>query len=244
MGLDSGGRLTLRVAGGRAVTAGRTLLAWIAIPIALGACEGRGGAPGAKAPDSATLAVDATSSDTAAPAVDATPSDTAAPVPGATPPDAAAPGAVSDTAGWTAGIVDRPRPDTPPATLVDVRAARHAGFDRVAFEFAGPALPGIHVEYVDRPVRDCGAGQVVPIAGDAWLSVRFHPANAHDEQGQATAGPREHMPGLPIVREVERTCDFEAVVEYVLGAASPHRYRVLELANPARIVVDVRHSSR
>ncbi|MFN2421669.1 MAG: hypothetical protein ABR527_09900 [Gemmatimonadota bacterium] len=235
------------MAGGRAVTAGRTLLAWIVIPIALGGCEGRGGAPGAKTPDSATLAVDAISSDTAAPAVDATPSETAAPVTGATRPDAAASGGVStppDTAGWTADIVDRPRPSAPPATLVDVRAARHSGFDRVAFEFAEPALPGIHVEYVDRPVRDCGAGQVVPIAGDAWLAVRFYPANAHDERGQPTAGPREHMPGLPIVREVERTCDFEAVVEYVLGAASPNRYRVLELANPARIVVDVRHGSR
>ena len=41
------------------MTARWCLLAWAAIPIALGACEGRGGAPGAKAPDSATIAVDA-----------------------------------------------------------------------------------------------------------------------------------------------------------------------------------------
>jgi hypothetical protein len=224
------------------LTARWGLVAWVAVPIALGACEGRGGAPGAKAPDGATIAVDAelpdttaldTETDTSVSERDAATSDTAAL--GPTP---------SDTAGWTAGIIDRPRLDAPPATLVAVRAARHEGFDRIAFEFAEPALPGIHVEYIDRPVRDCGAGHVVPIAGDGWLAIRLYPANAHDALGQPTAGPREHAPDLPVVREVERTCDFEAVVEYVLGVASPNRYRVLELADPARIVIDVRHGTR
>ena len=65
--------------------------------------------------------------------------------------------------------------------------------------------------------------------------------NAHDESGQATAGPREHAFRLPIVIEAKRTCDFEAVVEYVMGVTSPNRYRVIELTGPPRVVVDVRH---
>jgi hypothetical protein len=149
--------------------------------------------------------------------------------------------AIADTSGWTAGIVDRERPESGAALLVGVRAATHEGFDRVVFEFAGTELPGIHLEYIDRPVRDCGAGHVVPIEGDGWLAVRFYPTNAHDESGAPTAGPREIAPRLPIVLEIERTCDFEAVVEYVLGVAVPNRYRVIELANPVRVVVDVRH---
>lgn len=176
--------------------------------------------------------------------------------PGTVPPgDAAAPGdtvALRDTlpsrdtpvpsdAGWTAGIVDRERPVTGAAMLVDVRAAAHEDFDRVVFEFAGSELPGIHLEYIDRPVRDCGAGQVVPIDGDGWLAVRFYPTNAHDESGAPTAGEREIVPRLPVVLEIERTCDFEAVVEYVLGVSVPNPYRVIELANPPRVVVDVRH---
>ncbi len=48
-------------------------------------------------------------------------------------------------------------------------------------------------------------------------------------------------PHLPIVRQVERTCDFEGVVSYVLGTASPNRYRILELKAPARIAVDILH---
>lgn len=139
----------------------------------------------------------------------------------------------------TAGIVDVPRQGAP-SVLSAVRAARHDGYDRVVFEFSG-GVPGYHVEYIDRPVRDCGAGDSIPVAGDAWLEVRFFPAFAHTEQGQPTLPFREVRPNLPNVLEVERTCDFEAVVTWVLGTRSPKRYRVLELADPSRFVIDVRH---
>jgi hypothetical protein len=138
----------------------------------------------------------------------------------------------------TAGIVDVPRQGAP-SVLTAVRAAGHAGYDRVVFEFSGD-VPGYHVEYVDRPVRDCGSGDPKPVAGDAWLEVRFFPAHAHDEQGQPTVPSRELRPNLPNVLEIERTCDFEAVVTWVLGVRSPGRYRVLELSAPSRFVVDVR----
>lgn len=160
------------------------------------------------------------------------------------PPLARADSGPRDTAAWTAGIVDTRDPRLGIATLVAVRVASHAGFDRVVFEFAEPSLPGLHVEYVDRPVRACGSGEVVPLAGDAWLEIRFYPANAHDEEGRATLDAREIAPRLPVVLEMKLTCDFEAEVAWVLGVASPERYRVLELSGPARIVVDVRHPRR
>jgi len=43
------------------------------------------------------------------------------------------------------------------------------------------------------------------------------------------------------VKELISTCDFEAEVEWVAGVASPNRYRVLELRNPTRLVVDIKH---
>jgi hypothetical protein len=127
-----------------------------------------------------------------------------------------------------------------PSELVAVRSAEHFGYDRVVFEFRG-AVPGYHIEYVDHPVRDCGAGDPRSIAGDAWLEVRFYPANAHDEQGRPTVKARELRPKLANVLELERTCDFEAVVTWVLGTKSPKRYRVLELTQPPRLAVDVEH---
>jgi len=141
---------------------------------------------------------------------------------------------------WTAGIIDRPRPDQPAAKLVDVRTGLHEGFDRVVFEF-DERVPGYHIEYIDKPVRKCGSGKVTPLAGDGWLEVRMYPAKAHTEEGQPTVGNRERMPGLPVLWELELTCDFEAVVTWVFGVESPNHYQVRELSSPPRLVIDLRH---
>jgi hypothetical protein len=140
----------------------------------------------------------------------------------------------------TAGIVHK-RNSGKPAVLIAVRSAEHDGFDRVVFEFRDKRLPGYHVEYIDRPVRQCGSGNPTPIAGDGWLEVRLEPAYAHDEVGKPTVHDREQLLDLSIVREAELTCDFEAVVTWVLGVTSPNRYRVMELTEPTRLVVDIRH---
>jgi hypothetical protein len=131
------------------------------------------------------------------------------------------------------------------ATLVAVRAATHEGFDRVVFELAASdVLPGHHIEYVDKPVRDCGAGDAKEVAGDAWLEVRMSPMNAHTEEGQPTIPLREQALDLPVIRELERTCDFEAVTTWVIGVGSPNPYRVVELSDPPRLVVDIAHASQ
>lgn len=141
---------------------------------------------------------------------------------------------------WAAGTVTA-RKSVRMTTLTEVRAARNQGFDRVVFQFAGDTVPGYHLEYVDRPVRACGSGDAVAVAGDAWLEVRLEPAQAHDEAGRATVASRVRYPRLPSVAELRSTCDFEGQVVWVLGVRSPSRFRVLELRSPARIVVDVAH---
>ena len=141
----------------------------------------------------------------------------------------------------TAGITDKKNQVKEAALLTDVRTGRHNGFDRVVFEFRAGQLPGYHIEYIDKPVRSCGSGDVVPLAGDAWLQIRFEPANAHTDEGKPTLPFREFSPKLPTVVELKSTCDFEAQVEWVAGVSSPNKYRVLELKNPTRLVVDIKH---
>lgn len=162
---------------------------------------------------------------------------------GAVPPGdtASAEPAALDTAGrWTIGIEAGGGGAGEVALLEEVRLGRHPDFDRVVWTFAD-GLPGWHAEYVDRPVRACGSGEPVPLPGDGWLEVRFEPAQAHDEEGRPTATVPEAR-GAGTILQVARTCDFEAVVTWVLAVRSPEPYRVLELADPPRIVVDVRRS--
>jgi hypothetical protein len=114
-------------------------------------------------------------------------------------------------------------------TLVDVRAGRHPGFDRVVFEFRG---------YVDQLVQD-GSGNPVSVAGAADLEVVFQGANAHDEDGTPTISPRRFSPGLTAVKEVTQLGDYEAVVSYGIGVDRRRPIKVSTLSGPSRLVIDM-----
>ena len=163
--------------------------------------------------------------------------------PGATErPDEAQPdNAVFD---GTAGITEKKNPNLRESvTMAQVRSARHEGYDRIVFEFLGDQLPSYKIEYIDRPVRACGSGDVVPFAGDAWLSVRFSGAQAHAPGGDATipVKDRTQSPNLTVLRDLKMICDFEGRVVWVAGNSAPNKYRVLELRNPTRLAVDIKN---
>ena len=125
------------------------------------------------------------------------------------------------------------------AVLKDVRTGPQEGFDRAVFEFEAAPLPGYQIHFADRPVH-CGSGMPADVAGTAWLEVRLNPAQAHNDQGGTTVGTLERKVGLQSLKELQETCDFEADVTWVLGLDKHRPYRVLELADPPRLVVDVK----
>lgn len=145
------------------------------------------------------------------------------------------------THGWTIGIVCATHQVTGVATLAEVRIARNEGFDRLVLEWEGDEIPSYRVEYVDQPVIQCGSGNPIRLQGDGVLLVRMEPGRAHDENGRPTITDRSRRPSLPVVVESRITCDFEAHLNWALGVATPNPFRVIELAQPARLVVDVRH---
>lgn len=212
----------------------------VAFAVALAAC---GGDTGSDAPSPREAPPPA---EGPADGGDAGPPDTAPSTsPDTAPPDTAraVPPDLSGQREWTAGIVRIPPVEgRGMAILRSVRAARHEGSDRAVWEFTG-GRPGVHVEYVDEPVRACGSGHPVELAGDGWLEVRFEPAAAHVD-GERTFDRNRLAPRLPVVLEVVSTCDFEGVVTWVVGVASPEPYRVTLLDDPSRVVVDVRHRDR
>jgi hypothetical protein len=122
-------------------------------------------------------------------------------------------------------------------TLVDVRAGRHPGFDRVVFQFRG-AVPRHRIRYVGQLVQD-GSGNPVPVAGAADLEVVFHGADAHHQDGSPSVSPRRFSPGLPAVKEIAQVGDFEAVVGYGIGIDRRRPMTVSTLSGPPRLVIDV-----
>jgi len=127
-----------------------------------------------------------------------------------------------------------------PITLSDVRASSREAHNRVVFEFQGNELPGYEIGYLERTPRDCETGRVVDLAGDRHLGVRFSPAGAEDEGAVA----HHTGDGFPVVRSSRMICDRENAVEWAIGVTETAPYRVLELEDPVRLVVDLRASER
>lgn len=121
--------------------------------------------------------------------------------------------------------------------LVAVRAAHHPGYDRIVFEFSGPAPSRQHVRYVNRLIAD-PSGRPIPIAGRAILAASFFPATAQGGAASVTAPERAAF-ALPNVMTVVRAGDFESVLSYGIGLAKRTTFHVFTLTNPSRVVIDI-----
>jgi hypothetical protein len=133
---------------------------------------------------------------------------------------------------------------TPASLLNVIRVAEQPGYERVVFEFDGLA-PAYDVRYVDQ-VREDPTGKSVPLAGNAFLLVVM-PGGTLDTAFQETNpadarsyhGPQRIRPDLQQVKEIAAVGDVEAVLSFGIGVDHQAPFRILRLADPGRIVVDV-----
>ncbi len=142
----------------------------------------------------------------------------------------------------TAPVVSADPSARPPVTSVaGVRVGRHPGYDRVVFDFSGPAT-GFNVRYVPA-LYDDPRGTRVPLAGGAVLAVTFHSAAAHDATGAGTCpGCALVDAGMPTVEQIRLSGDVEGYVSFGLGLRQRAGFRVFRLTDPTRVVVDVADS--
>jgi hypothetical protein len=130
----------------------------------------------------------------------------------------------------------------PIPVVTAVRTGTNQGFDRLTVELGeGEGMPGYHLEYIDRPLHQCGSGNQIFPVGDGWLELRLEPAQAHTDEGRPTLSGREIAAQQRLMRRIYLTCDFEGLVTLVVAVTSPNEFRVTTLSAPRRIVVDVRH---
>jgi hypothetical protein len=121
------------------------------------------------------------------------------------------------------------------ATVYDVRVAHHDGYDRLVIGFpTASAMPQYQLaqQATAHFVRDA-SGQPVVLNGSSGIRLVLRNADIVD------GVPSDLKPNLPEIREVSQIGNFERVVSYGVGLATPACYRVLELSGPTRLVIDV-----
>lgn len=204
----------------------------VAALVLLAGCAGDDGSGGAGAP--AGVASGAPSSVAPSPAP-----SSSAPAPSG-PSSAPAPEPTTSLVPFPADTaLDAEKPSGGQLDLVSIRVAPQQGYDRVVFEFAGTGQPGWFVQYVDQTRADA-SGDPVPVKGQAFLELGISSIDM-TKPGLNKIGDPALPTGLGVVRDVVSSVTFEAQYQAFIGTSKKVPFRVTRLADPPRVVVDVRY---
>jgi hypothetical protein len=130
--------------------------------------------------------------------------------------------------------------------ITNVRAGRHACFDRLVVDLNGPSF-GYRVEYVPA-VPAQGTGDPLSLRGGAFLDVTVY-AFTYDQNGTPTFTPPSranvvNVGGFRTLRQVADGGSFEGYTTFGVGVRARLPFRVFVLNGPgagSRLVIDVAH---
>lgn len=206
----------------------------------------------------ACAGVETTPSPPSTPAPTGTPTETPAETPTETPdatptatpdddPDDLPPFACDALPFEGAGTVDL-------VNIADVRVGEHDGFDRVVFEFQAYAdvngtdereegVPEHLLRAIDPPLVDHPRGAEMDVAGTAFLHLTLLGGTRLTAEFEETyEGPLQLDVAGDAIAEVVEAGDFEATADWYIGLGQGEPcLRVIELDDPARLVIDVEH---
>ncbi len=145
---------------------------------------------------------------------------------------------------WTTRTVSRRHEGTGITYVRSVRVGRHQIFDRVVFEFGG-SMPNYQVEYLrGRFYENEGGRQRIKIAGNAFVQVNLNLIPTDEEQmklrEQNSFIPKGRLK-LRSVLELDEAGLFEGYYDFLLGIRARKPFRVSELSNPLRLVIDFKN---
>ncbi|MDP9467879.1 MAG: hypothetical protein M3P32_03955 [Chloroflexota bacterium] len=126
------------------------------------------------------------------------------------------------------------------AQITDVRVGTHAGYDRVTFEFAS-GIPQTVVKGVLPPFYADPSGLPLDVSGTAFLEVTMNGGTKVTDGVITYAGPTNFEPGYDQLLQLREGGDWEALSTWYLGFDGGGCYRVLTLAGPSRLVIDIEH---
>jgi hypothetical protein len=161
---------------------------------------------------------------------------------------AAAPGvAAAPYCGITWGSLPKAGGALAPAYLLEARTGRHDCYDRVVFEFEGPAT-GFNIGYREVYTEAAGVLMNPYVVGGAVLGVQLmSPAYNDDYSIVYPARPGQHVAnvlGYDTLRDVMYGGSFEGYATFAVGVRANLPFRVSVLAGPgthSRIALDTAH---
>lgn len=143
---------------------------------------------------------------------------------------------------WTTGNVQRIYGNEEGLeVLCRVRVAKNDSFDRIVFEFAA-GKPDYIIQYLPSNIYTSDAGdEKIKIAGKRFLQITLYVAGAFENMPCEIEDAPEKKLNFPSILQIENAGWFEGIRDYIVGVSGKKPFRVRELTNPSRLVVDFKH---
>jgi hypothetical protein len=138
---------------------------------------------------------------------------------------------------WTSKLVLRQNKESQEtAYLKEVRVAKNKGFDRVVFEFLGD-IPHYRIEYIEPPIINT-ADQEIKVSGNFFVRIIIHSLPYPEDEKFPEAKIPTGKLNFPVISEVREIEWFEGDRELAVGLKAKKLYRVRQLKNPTRLIID------
>lgn len=146
---------------------------------------------------------------------------------------------------WTTKSFSRSHgPARESSYIKTVRAAKNRSFDRVVFEFQGP-MPNYRIDYLKSRIYENEDGRHrIRLPGNVFVQLNFFVIPFDDTQEKYTDAKNFVPKGNLAMRSLMSVKDetiFEGYYDFLVGVRAKVPFRVTELSNPSRLVIDFKH---
>lgn len=116
-----------------------------------------------------------------------------------------------------------------------VRVGEELGYDRFVLQFDSRVPPFTVKRQATANFTGGASGEAISLIGSAGVLITLRST----AQASTYAGPIDYQPpAYTILKEARTVQDFEGVVQWGIGLASPACMRAFTLSDPARLVID------
>lgn len=142
---------------------------------------------------------------------------------------------------WTTEKVQRnPETENTPYSVCKIRVAKQKGFDRVVFEF-DDGKPQYVIQYLPSNIYQTeGGDREIKIAGNVFMVVNIYGIGVDDPPCELKSYPKKKL-NFPTLMQIQKAIWFEGIQDFLIGVKAKKPFRVQELSNPSRLVIDFKH---
>lgn len=142
---------------------------------------------------------------------------------------------------WTSASVSRINNYEGDMLVTGIRAAKNNGFDRLVFEFK-EGLPNYQIQFERGPAFEDTAERKIRVRGRYFITINLQllPYPETDSKYADIKLPARAR-GMKLFNQMKEIEWFEGVRFFAVGLDAKRPFRVTELKNPSRLVIDFRY---